>query len=346
MRSPRASSPCVAALAMFFASLFPSGHAEAQDESYRFEVAPYLGYRLGGTFDEQDGDRHFDLQDSDAQGLMFSGRVQPNTQWEVLYGRQSTEVDTEGLFVDDPLLNLDVDYIHFGGTYLFEGNNVRPFIALTVGVTHVDPAPSDFSSENFFSFSFGGGWQLNATKRLGVRLEARAFVTSVNSDSRIFCESGAVGGACVIDIEAESLTQWEARAGLVFLNELLEQGERLEPDDIQSLLFSQRHFGADNLAGGGLVQALQYATAPVQVTIDVAHVIVGRDNLHLHDGLQQHRLGFAGAILEGHGTGNLESHFVGINVMIGAVVEGNLDVNDRVAGNHAILHLLLNAFVD
>ena len=206
----------------FFASVallavLPHGsEAVAGEGEYRFEITPYLGYRLGGSFDEQDGDRQFDLEDSDAQGLMLSGRVQPNTQWEVLYGRQSTEVDTEGLFVDDPLLDVDVDYIHFGGTYLFEGGNVRPFIALTVGVTHVDPAPSDFSSENFFSFSVGGGWQLNATKRLGVRLEARAFVTNVDSDTRIFCQSGAGGGVCLIDIDAESLTQWEARAGLVF----------------------------------------------------------------------------------------------------------------------------------
>ena len=190
--------------------------AAAQDQQFRFELTPYLGYRLGGTFDEQDGDRQFELEDSDAQGLMISGRVQPNTQWEILYGRQSTEVDTEGLFIDDPLLDVDVDYIHIGGTYLFEGGNVQPFIALTVGVTHVDPAPSDFSSESFFSFSVGGGWQLNATKRLGVRLEARAFVTNVDSDSNIFCRSGAGGGVCVIDVDSESLTQWEARAGLVF----------------------------------------------------------------------------------------------------------------------------------
>lgn len=201
---------------LFLALLLFVTTAAAQDQQFRFELTPYLGYRLGGSFDEQDGDRQFELQDSAAQGLMLSGRVQPNTQWEVLYGRQRTEVDTEGLFVDDPLLDVDVDYIHFGGTYLFEGGNVQPFIALTVGVTHVDPAPSDFGAENFFSFSFGGGWQLNATKRLGVRLEARAFVTNVDSDSKIFCQSGAGGGVCLIDVDSESLTQWEARAGLVF----------------------------------------------------------------------------------------------------------------------------------
>ena len=37
------------------------------------------------------------------------------------------------------------------------------------------------------------------------------------------------------------------RAGLVFLDERLDQGRGLQPDDIQSLLFSQRHFGAELL---------------------------------------------------------------------------------------------------
>jgi len=37
------------------------------------------------------------------------------------------------------------------------------------------------------------------------------------------------------------------RAGLVYLNEYLEQGSKLEADDIQSLLLSHRHFGAELL---------------------------------------------------------------------------------------------------
>jgi len=37
------------------------------------------------------------------------------------------------------------------------------------------------------------------------------------------------------------------RAGLVFLEERLGQGQKLRPDDIQSLLFSHRHFGAELL---------------------------------------------------------------------------------------------------
>jgi hypothetical protein len=203
-------------IATTLTALVGPGTAVSGEEGYRFELTPYLGYRLGGTFAGQDSESEFELEDSAAQGLMLSGRVQENTQWEVLLGRQGTDVDTQGVFVDDPALDIDVDYVHLGGTYLFEGANVRPFIAFTLGVTRFDPAPGEYGSESFFSASFGGGWQLNATQRLGIRLEARVFTTFVDNDSDIFCQSDAAGGACLILTEADTLTQLEARAGLVF----------------------------------------------------------------------------------------------------------------------------------
>ncbi len=193
-----------------------SPEAGAQEESFRYEITPYAAFRMGGSFDEQDGTASFDIKDSAAQGIMLSGSVRSYTQWEVLYARQATEVDTRGLFVADPVFDLDAEYFHFGGTYLFEGENVRPFIAMTVGVSEFDPGPGGFDSERFFSASIGGGWQLNATKRLGVRVEARAFTTLVESDSDIFCQSGDLGGACLIVVAGNTLTQWEARAGFVF----------------------------------------------------------------------------------------------------------------------------------
>lgn len=199
-----------------FAALLQPFPVAAQNKQFNFELTPYAAYRLGGQFEEKDGDGQFEFEDSDAQGIMLSGLVRSNTQWEVLYGRQNTDVDTQGLFVNDPLFDLDVEYFHFGGTYLFEGDNVRPFIALTVGVSQFDPGPDSFDSESFFSASIGGGWQLNASKRIGVRLEARAFTTFVESDSDIFCQSSGAGGTCLIAVDAKTLTQWEARAGLVF----------------------------------------------------------------------------------------------------------------------------------
>ncbi len=197
-------------------SLCHTTPAAAQDDSFMFEITPFTAYRIGGQFDEKDGDGQFELNESDAQGIMLNIRANPNGQYELLYARQDTEVDTQALFATDPMLDLDVEYFQFGGTYLFDGENIRPFVAMTFGLTHFDPQPAEFDSETYFSASFGGGVQLNASQRIGVRIEGRVFTTLVESDSDIFCSSTDGVGACLIQVDGTTLTQWEARAGLVF----------------------------------------------------------------------------------------------------------------------------------
>jgi hypothetical protein len=190
--------------------------AAEQDESFRFEITPYAAYRMGGSFDEKDGSGRVELNDSSATGILFNIEANANGQYELLYARQRTDADTQGFLVNDPIIDIDVEHFHFGGTYLFDGDNMRPFIALTLGVSQFDPELPGSDSESFFSASFGGGVQLNASRRLGVRLEARAFTTFVDDDSNIFCSSIDGAGACLIRVDARTLTQWEARAGLVF----------------------------------------------------------------------------------------------------------------------------------
>ena len=190
--------------------------AAAQDKPFKFEITPFVAYRVGGSFEEKNGTGRVELNDSNAQGIMFNIKANPNGQYEFLYSRQSTDARTEGFLVNDPTIDLDVETFHFGGTYLFDGDKIRPFLALTLGLSQFDPGITDSNSESFFSASIGGGVQLNATKRLGFRLEARAFTTFVEDDSNIFCVSSGGAGGCLIQVDARTLNQWEARAGLVF----------------------------------------------------------------------------------------------------------------------------------
>lgn len=198
------------------ALLILAAPAAAEDELFKFELTPFAAYRMGGSFEERDSGARVELNDSNAQGIMFNIKANPNGQYELLYSRQSTDARTEGFLINDPTIDLDVETFHFGGTYLFDGENTRPFIALTLGITQFDPGITDSGSESFFSASLGGGVQLNATKRLGFRLEARAFTTFVEDDSNLFCASSGGAGGCLIQVDARTLTQWEARAGLVF----------------------------------------------------------------------------------------------------------------------------------
>jgi hypothetical protein len=185
----------------------------------RFELTPYAGYRIGGEFEGQNGGGSFKLDEGNSEGLIFNIAARDvNTQWEVLYGHQSTAVTTQFAFDPAARLGLDVEYFQFGGTYMFDSgdDDTRPFVALTAGVTHFGPTLPGVDSESYFSGSFGGGVQLRKTKRVGVRLEARVFATFVDTDGALFCHSGAQGAVCAIQIHGTALYQWEGSAGVVF----------------------------------------------------------------------------------------------------------------------------------
>lgn len=210
-------------LLIIIATLFASATALAQgatgdqrNAAYKFEVTPFIGYRTGGQFDEMDGDAEFDLTESEALGFLFNVTANANGQYELLYARQSTLLDSGGLFLSEPRFDVDVEYFQFGGTYLFAGDVARPFIALTIGMSRFDPQPAEFSAENFFAASFGAGIQLNPRGRFGMRLEGRVYTSLVDDNSRIFCGSDFGVGGCLIEVDGTLLTQWEARAGVVF----------------------------------------------------------------------------------------------------------------------------------
>jgi hypothetical protein len=190
--------------------------AAAQTAASKFELTPFAAYRVGGTFTEEDGDGRVELNESSAQGIMFNIMANPNGQYELLYSRQSTSATTSGFYDGDPTIDIDVEHYHFGGTYLFDGQNTRPFIALTLGASRFDPKHEESTAQTYFSASLGAGVQLAASSRFGIRLEARAFATFVDDSSSIFCSSINGSGSCLIRVEGNLLTQWEARAGLVF----------------------------------------------------------------------------------------------------------------------------------
>jgi len=220
-RPPRARTlPRAAACALCAAtacSLNVGAAADDEQRQPRFELTPYAGYTIGGEFQQQNGGGHYQLDEGNSAGLIFNIEARDvNTQWEVLYGHQSTKVATQAAFDPTARLPLDVEYFQFGGTYLFDGDDTRPFIALTVGVTHFGPTLPGVDSESFLSGSLGGGVQLRKTKRVGVRLEARVLATFVNTDGALFCHSGPQGGACAIQIHGTALYQLQSSAGVVF----------------------------------------------------------------------------------------------------------------------------------
>lgn len=185
------------------------------------EITPFAGYRMGGEFDGVDSDPDgldIEIGDATAFGLAINWPADENTEWEVYASRQSTDLDTAGLFEPGAPApgGLDITYLQVGGTYWFDGDLARPYIVATLGVSRFEPDDAAFDSETFFAFGIGGGYKLWPTSRLGLRLEGRFFGSVVDSDEAVFCRTGGALNGCLIAVSGDAIWQWELTAGLVF----------------------------------------------------------------------------------------------------------------------------------
>jgi len=212
------ASHLIGAVFVFLAGCAGPLAALADEDVYHLEITPFVGYRMGGSFeaDEVDAGADVDIADDASYGLVINWPADPNTEYEIFYSRQSTSLETNSLFAPgEPVLDeLTISYLQLGGTYLFEGERGRPFMMATIGASRFEPDNSAYDSETFFAFSIGGGYKLALTPRIGLRLEGRVLGSAINSDSAVFCRSDEVSSGCLIAVRGNLVWQWEMGAGL------------------------------------------------------------------------------------------------------------------------------------
>jgi opacity protein-like surface antigen len=191
--------------------LFP---ALLQAQEAATEITAFGAYRFGGTFEEDDTDASYELNDSPSFGLILNLRHKDPTQWEILYSQQRTEADFSGATTNDPEVDIELHVLQLGGTYQFEGEMARPYLAFTLGGTHVRTSSAESKSDTFFSGSIGVGMKFLPTSRVGIRVEARAYGTLVSSSTDLFCSTGPDLNICAIRLEGKMLSQVETFAGI------------------------------------------------------------------------------------------------------------------------------------
>src|SRR6056297_2610468 len=183
-------SPAV--LLALLSLLLSPAPAAADEQPGDIELTGSAAWRFGGSFEDAAGDE-LEIEDGGGFALTANFRAEANTQWEVYYSRQSTEFTAGDLFTGTPVVDVDVDYFHGGGTYIVQGGNIRPYVVMTLGISRFAPADAedaDLDDETFFSASLGAGLRIAAGERMAFRLEARAFTSFVDSDSNLFCIAG------------------------------------------------------------------------------------------------------------------------------------------------------------
>ena len=189
---------------------------EAGGGPMHWEVTPFVGYRMGGDFKlSGTTSSKSDLDDHNSFG--FAVNLYPaddSASYELLYSRQQTSFAS-----NSPLapFDLNVEYLHVGGTLLVNDElPIAPYIAGGLGLTRFSPQTGPGTDDTRFSFSLAAGVKLPVSKHFGVRLEARGYLTMVDSDGAFFCASGPQGGVCAIRVKSDTFIQYELLAGAVF----------------------------------------------------------------------------------------------------------------------------------
>jgi hypothetical protein len=177
------------------------------------EITPFYGYRFGGEFEDTDTGARFKFRDSACWGGILDARLGEETQLEFYYSRQETELrGDEGLFASTTLFDLDVDYYQLGGTYTLPYGPWQPFVAATLGATHLAPDAPGTDSLTRFSLGLGSGLRFFPTKHLGLYFAGRGLFTALGGDVAFRSESGAA----TVRINSDGFWQVEFQAGLVF----------------------------------------------------------------------------------------------------------------------------------
>jgi len=182
-------------------------------EAQQFEVSPFIGYRVGGSFKLIDAGQHVELDDHGSFALALDARAEQSGQYELFYGRQSTVLRADALVP----VSMDVEYLHIGGAVaLDEAQRVKPYLAGGLGITRFSPDPALAHEDTRFSVSLALGLRAPVSPHFSLRLEGRGLLTPLNADSAFFCRSDRSGALCQVRVRGSSFFQFDFLAGAAY----------------------------------------------------------------------------------------------------------------------------------
>jgi opacity protein-like surface antigen len=198
----------VLALCASVALAAPPRSAHAQ----RIEVTPFGGYRVGGSIAEVDAGEVVDDDGGPSLGVIVDvvfGGLSDGLKVEGVFSRETTDLEVRtGIFDPPASVRVEVDQLQVGGVQDLSYGRVRPFLAGLLGITRY-AVPGD--TEVRFSLGVGAGVKFYATRNLGLRLDARGYMTVIDLGG-----SGICGGfGCAIRFNVSPAFQGDFTAGLL-----------------------------------------------------------------------------------------------------------------------------------
>ena len=215
--SSRATLVCL----MLMAIWLPAAAARAQYvEIQSFEVTPFIGARLGGTFDIQpDGPAPVEATLTDARSYGISAGVRFDdfslVEFRWTQATSTLRFGAPFAFLGPSVGDVTLNQFHADFTREFvvqEVKGLRSFFTGSLGATHIGAARDGFTR---FSFGFGAGLKQFLGSRLAIRAEAQWLPIVVEpSVSGFACGTIQVGG-CLVVLNGELVQQFHLSIGPV-----------------------------------------------------------------------------------------------------------------------------------
>jgi len=207
------SRPCLRHSFLLLAVLSFAAVTARADEPALFQAGLHGGYRLGGSLEDQETGSDRDLEDDSSFAVSLELRYAKGDDrfYQLWYSRQATAVDDGAERFD-----ADVEYLHVGGTLPFGGwERAQPYFAAGIGATRFSASGPDTEDRTEFSGSAALGLEIPLGKNAAIRLEARGYLTAVDTDSALFCRVDDGEGVCRIVAGGSTIFQAEGLAGIL-----------------------------------------------------------------------------------------------------------------------------------
>jgi opacity protein-like surface antigen len=195
---------------IMLAAAAASASAEQRGVEYKeWEITPFYGYVAGGEFEDPSDSTERDVEEGNNFGIILNAAVDPWRHYEFIYSKQGTEIDGR------VPMDLDVEYLQIGGTVSHpDAERVIPYFGITLGGARFSPGQSGFDTETKLAFTVGTGFKVPITEHIGLRFDARAFISLLDTDGNIFCVSDNGVGTCAIRTKSDTFLQYHAALGV------------------------------------------------------------------------------------------------------------------------------------
>ena len=194
------------------------GSAASTAQAREVYISPMFGYTTAGSLDlgEQDLD-DVKIEGGITWGGQLGFSASPGFTFEASYMQQETELSINGDNINPAAsraFDLTVAQLH--GNFLFEkvgyGNTTRPYFLLGLGATFFNPS-GDFDTESRFSFSIGAGVKVEASEKIGLKIQGKYNPTYLDEDyGGVWCDPFY----CYQVSDPDYLDQGEFSAGLTY----------------------------------------------------------------------------------------------------------------------------------